>query len=213
MSAKPVSVSPDDTLTVVKQIFDNVKFHHVLVVEKNILIGVLSDRDLFKALSPHIGTAAETARDLATLNKKVHQVMLRKPVTLQPEAKVMDAIQLFNDDPGTEAIIMIGEIGGTAEEEAAEYIGTYVKKPVIGFIAGRTAPPGRRMGHAGAIISGGKGTAGAKVDAMRAAGILVADSPAHIGRSVAEALGVKASKGDIFFVIVFTKLISTYEKP
>lgn len=107
----------------------------------------------------------------------------------------IDAIQLFNDDPGTEAIIMIGEIGGTAEEEAAEYIGTYVKKPVIGFIAGRTAPPGRRMGHAGAIISGGKGTAGAKVDAMRAAGILVADSPAHIGRTVAEALGVKASKG------------------
>ena len=107
----------------------------------------------------------------------------------------IDAIQLFNDDPGTEAIIMIGEIGGTAEEEAAEYIGKYVNKPVIGFIAGRTAPPGRRMGHAGAIISGGKGTAGAKVDAMRAAGILVADSPAHIGRTVAEALGVKASKG------------------
>lgn len=98
MSAKPVSVSPDDTLSVVKQIFDHVKFHHVLVVEKGVLIGVLSDRDLFKALSPHIGTAAETARDLATLNKKVHQVMLRKPVTLQPEAKVMDAIQLFNHE-------------------------------------------------------------------------------------------------------------------
>ena len=98
MSAKPVSVSPDDTLAVVKQIFDNVKFHHVLVVEKGVLIGVLSDRDLFKALSPHIGTAAETLRDLATLNKKVHQVMLRKPVTLQPEAKVMDAIQLFNHE-------------------------------------------------------------------------------------------------------------------
>lgn len=96
MSVKPVSVSQDDTLAVVKQIFDNVKFHHVLVVEKDVLVGVLSDRDLFKALSPHIGTAAETLRDLATLNKKVHQVLLRKPVTLQPQAKVMDAIHLFN---------------------------------------------------------------------------------------------------------------------
>ncbi|MDP2713746.1 CBS domain-containing protein [Rheinheimera sp.] len=96
MSTKPVSVSPDDALTVVKQIFDHVKFHHVLVVENGILLGVLSDRDLFKALSPHIGTAAETPRDLATLNKKVHQIMLRQPVTLQPQAKVMDAIQLFN---------------------------------------------------------------------------------------------------------------------
>lgn len=98
MTLKPVSVSPDDSLAVVKQIFDNVKFHHVLVVENGILLGVLSDRDLFKALSPHIGTAAETSRDLATLNKKVHQVMRRKPVTLQPQAKVMDAIQLFNSE-------------------------------------------------------------------------------------------------------------------
>ena len=107
--------------------------------------------------------------------------------------KFIDAIQLFNEDPGTEAIIMIGEIGGTAEEEAAEYIAQYVNKPVVGFIAGRTAPPGRRMGHAGAIISGGKGTASAKVDAMRAAGILVADSPAHIGRSIVEALKQKSN--------------------
>ena len=98
MTLKPVSVSPDDSLAVVKQIFDHVKFHHVLVVEQGILLGVLSDRDLFKALSPHIGTAAETPRDLATLNKKVHQVMRRKPVTLQPQAKVMDAIQLFNSE-------------------------------------------------------------------------------------------------------------------
>jgi succinyl-CoA synthetase alpha subunit len=100
----------------------------------------------------------------------------------------IDAVKYFNEDPKTEAILMIGEIGGTAEETAAEYIKEYVKKPVIGFIAGRTAPPGRRMGHAGAIISGGKGTAEDKTKALEAAGIRVVATPALIGIAVKEAL-------------------------
>lgn len=95
-----------------------------------------------------------------------------------------DAIRLFNEDPGTDAIIMIGEIGGNAEESAAEYIKENVKKPVVGFIAGQTAPPGRRMGHAGAIISGGSGKASDKIDAMKAAGITVCESPAEMGEKM-----------------------------
>jgi succinyl-CoA synthetase alpha subunit len=96
----------------------------------------------------------------------------------------IDAIKLFNDDPDTHAIVMIGEIGGNAEEMAAQYIKDHVKKPVVGFIAGRTAPPGRRMGHAGAIISGGSGAASDKIAAMKAAGVTVCESPADIGQNV-----------------------------
>jgi succinyl-CoA synthetase alpha subunit len=100
----------------------------------------------------------------------------------------IDSIRLFNEDPDTHGIVMIGEIGGNAEEKAAEYIRQRVKKPVVGFIAGQTAPPGRRMGHAGAIISGGEGTAKDKYAAMTAAGIRCVQSPADIGQTMAEAL-------------------------
>jgi succinyl-CoA synthetase alpha subunit len=101
----------------------------------------------------------------------------------------VDALKLLNEDPQTESIILIGEIGGTAEEAAAAYVQAHVKKPVVGFIAGQTAPPGRRMGHAGAIISGGQGTAADKMKALTAAGIHVVQSPAAIGETLAKVIG------------------------
>jgi succinyl-CoA synthetase alpha subunit len=105
----------------------------------------------------------------------------------------IELLDLFSKDPQTDAIILIGEIGGTDEEKAAEFVKQSVKKPVVAFIAGRTAPPGRRMGHAGAIISGGEGSAETKIAALRGAGITVAESPATIGEAIASALGVASA--------------------
>jgi succinyl-CoA synthetase alpha subunit len=101
-------------------------------------------------------------------------------------------VKLFNDDPGTDAMILIGEIGGSAEEEAAEWIKAHCKKPVAAFIAGKTAPPGRRMGHAGAIVSGGKGTAAGKIEALQGAGIAISETPAAIADTLISRMKVFA---------------------
>ncbi len=106
----------------------------------------------------------------------------------------VDALSLFNDDARTEGVLMIGEIGGTAEEDAADWITANMTKPVAGFIAGTTAPPGKRMGHAGAIISGGKGTAAAKIDALEAAGVLMAQTPTDMGAAMEQAMAAAAER-------------------
>ena len=121
--------------------------------------------------------------------------------------RFIDAMKLFNEDKNTEAVVMIGEIGGSAEEEAAYYIKKFMKKPVIGFIAGKTAPPGRRMGHAGAIIAGGKGTADEKIAVMKSCGIHVVISPADIGKKVKEVLDKKKKKK-----VVVKKTIKKFKK-
>ena len=105
----------------------------------------------------------------------------------------IDVLSAFQADPKTEAIIMIGEIGGMAEEEAAAYVKAHVTKPVVGFIAGQTAPKGKRMGHAGAVISGGKGTAAEKIEAFKAAGISVSETPSDMGKTLARRLGLKVN--------------------
>ena len=106
----------------------------------------------------------------------------------------VDALRLFAADDATDAVVLIGEIGGTAEEDAAAFIESGFDKPVVGFIAGQTAPPGRRMGHAGAIIAGGKGTAAEKMAALRNAGVVVVESPADMGTAMAERLGMDAKR-------------------
>ncbi len=128
-------------------------------------------------------------------------------------SRFIDIIKLFNEDPGTEGIVMIGEIGGTAEEDAAEYIKKNVRKPIVGFIAGRTAPAGRRMGHAGAIISGGKGTADEKMAVMKKAGIHVVLSPADIGITMQKALLKAAAVKPIVKIVTDKKAAPKLVKP